>query len=138
MCVVCYEWAATSPGICGKCSPPLHDIANPEVLQMLHDEANRRLERDAALEVDHARDDGIGALLRFIAFAIARVRGKPTPTSARATLAARRQRDGVPVIMTHPDMTASSRPGMFEAPGVDPDTLDGPALVRWLGATLHD
>lgn len=104
---------------------------------MLHDEANRRVERDAALEADHEWGGGIGAVIRFVDFLIARLRGKPKPTSARATLAARRRRDQVPVLVTNPDQ-AIPTPGVFESAGEDPDTLDGPGLVRWLGATLHD
>jgi hypothetical protein len=135
-CIVCYKWAATSPGICGNCSAPLHDMANPEALQMMRDEANRRLVRAAELEeTSETRFAGwmVSRLLTLVDRGVAALRGKPPPASARATLAARRARDNVPVVMNN-----EMKPGILEAPGEDPQTLDAQGLVRWFGATLHD
>ena len=102
----------------------------------MHDEANRRLQGDAELEAT-AETRFASALviqtLTLLGRAIAWLRRKPQPTSARATLAARRQRDQVPDLKR-----GESKPGPFDVGGVDPDTLDAQGLVRWFGAELHD
>ena len=139
ICIVCYRWAAASPGICGDDSAPLHDISKPEVLQMMHEEANRRLMRSAELEATAeplGEDRIVGGFINFILFAIAWVLRRPRPgaVSARATLAARRKREGVPLLVNDSRAT----PDAFEAAGEDPDMLDAQGLVRWFGAKLHD
>lgn len=146
ICVVCYRWASTSPGVCGTCSAPLHDIARPEVLRMMHDEANRRLLRSAELQATAEPrwfDSILSQLLSLVEALVYRLLKKPRPVSARATLAARRARenaaggDPVPILLDHPEL-AGMTPGRFEVAGEDPDLLDAQGLVRWLGATLRD
>jgi hypothetical protein len=133
--------------MCGKDSVPLHDVSKPEVLQMMHDEANRRLLRSAELEATAGprwSDRIIMQVLGVLGALFYWIVRKPRPPSARATLAARQLResstapgDAVPMLLDHPELV-DTQPGPFDKPGQDPDLLDAHGLLKWLGATLQE
>jgi hypothetical protein len=174
LCIVCFAWSAPGPGTCGQCGAPLHDISNPEVLQTMHEEANRRLKTQQKREtlffvvlwgatwvaLEFLTSIGqnpaiiVGAIVAVVASTIyTRTR---SGGSAMATLAARavrkkdaeRPEDKVPMLLkpghllpyidTLPKEPDEGDRKLARFAGPDPDLLDGPGLVKWFGARLHD
>ena len=164
LCIACFAWAAPGPGTCGKCGAPLHDITDPEVLQAMHEEANRRLRRQQQREYFWFTSSWVvtglvlnvwivGLLAWTIATAVSvtgfllypRLRpGKSAITTLNARVfrkqAMKKPEDEVPILTSvppeDPDGVPDGRMARFAGP--DPDLLDGAGLVKWFGARLHD